>query len=80
MMLLRSECRDLLQQCVISAGGKEGNHMNVSSHGTETRSIATLAELDRVSLREASLNDPQYAQNGHACCDNCCDDYVCSSD
>ncbi|MFA5107197.1 MAG: hypothetical protein WC497_02605 [Patescibacteria group bacterium] len=54
--------------------------MNASSHGTETRSIATLSELDQVSVREATLSDRQYSQNGQACCDNCCDDYICSSD
>lgn len=39
--------------------------------------VTTLEELQAVSLKQADLDAPEYKLAGEACCDQCCDDYVC---
>jgi len=44
------------------------------------RGVSTVDELESASIATADLSDPAFKLAGEACCDQCCDDYVCSSD
>lgn len=42
--------------------------------------IQTLDDLEAACSVQTDLGGPEYKLAGEACCDQCCDDYVCSSD
>ena len=42
--------------------------------------VQTLADLEAACSMQTDLSGPEHKLASEACCDQCCDDYICSSD
>ena len=73
----------IFQLQVRASEAEKGTNMDAKDPGLENKatSVTTLAELAAVSQKVIDLKKlPEYKLASETCCDQCCDDYVCSSD